>query len=417
MRTILYLILILCAGAVAYSVSLPIFILSRQGMTSTNIIRDRTKKDFFIGKEIHITADDGQKFILQEINVIPESFYILYDREWRPYQQIYIPKEHSVVYVLMCENKTDILFDFEHFRDYFDEMSEEDYSLTITNIQKHENISTYEFTFDYKLPSVFPAYRLPFHEYDTDRITVKHRFWVDVKEHKYCGAEYSYRPTPIIEYDYTYEDWKGASYSLRYKTAPEWLTEYYNYTKDMQIGNVKEYFGTLYDYEEKRIKLAITMSYWDLDGAARRSMALISYFEPDLGKELQEELDMIHNDMADYGEFRRTMPNHYVGSVSELTVFYTKENTRGSKYYGKWFDDRVERISNSKIPNFDLPRNEEELAQYIAWLSEIYDKDVTVARFIDGTELKIQYNLTTDPEGLQAVFVDSEIVPPFREYK
>lgn len=419
MKSILYIILVLCIGSVAYSISLLQFIKERQERAyKTDIIRDRTKDRCFIGKEIYITADDGQKFILQEFNVIPESHYIHIDYAYYdPYRQIDIINEYSVVYVLMCENKADIMFSFEHFKDYFDEMSEDDYSLTITNLRKYENISLYEFTFDYKLPQVQPIHRPPFYEHGIDRHTVKYNFWGDIKEHKYCGERY-----PAIEYIYTRDDFGNVSYSLEYTTAPEGLTEYYNYTKDMHLGNVKEYLNTLYNYEEKQIRIRNAPSYRGLERFARESLALISYFEPEVGKEFQAELKMMQNERADYNDFRRTEPSNYIGSVNEITAFYTKENTRGSKYNGKGFDDRVERVANSKIPNFDLPETEEELAEYVAWISEIYGReiyarDTTVTRFFDGSEMKIQYNLTTDPEGLRVIFVDSTIRPQFRAYQ
>jgi len=365
---ILVMFTMLCSYC--YSMSIDDFI-------KHNSVKDN-KPSLFVGEEFIVTADDGTKFVIQNVDSVYRRAKPIYSTNLRvnstPIDMNDRVKEvfqrNMVPFVLMPENREQILFLFVYHKDFW-KTHPDDYTFIISKLKDFENVTTYDFVFDYKYTGeleMTDGYGNPKTSLQEEKL-----FWIDTKENKYSGSDLY--PPVIYKYEITDEYLMPISIEQYSKNLE--LKTYYLYAKDMWVDYVEN--------ELEKIRTSLNEGAFNyVNDRGVEILDFISIFDKELADKFSEERTILEQKsniaLNRYVTDRRF--EHYTRPVSEIV-----ESRQGYPLFAEAIENR---------PKFELPRTQDELEEYVDWITEIFERFGNV--MLDAYGMRFFFGIT--PEGL-----------------
>ena len=392
---LLLIAVILTATSVNFSVSVTFF--------KENSVNSKSTDPMFLGESLELSADDGVKFYIQEIDEkymdqkpyaretegsLPDHFFLHPERCVVPI--IYIPIEDSVCYALLCEDKDQILDITRLPKDFFtrDDLT---YELKISKKKEYENVTTYSLDLEYAYIDDNEAVS------EKAKLETKSRssmVWIDNKDKKYCGS-FEYPPFPFLKQyhsDPAPIAWDMSFYTLFIHINYDELNKYYFHLEDYFLEVLEEQF------DEFRQSIGNNeYDYFSLRGITIMYLILACDFET--WKNTNEEFKALELEMYAVVNRIKTAErlSHYTQYIDAIITEYEQ--------YGEKLSVTQKQAMEQK-PKFEtqLPTNEEELAEYLAWMLNL--RNPAWKKFYDAYNTEIKFELTE--EGLQATSAGSD---------
>ena len=378
----------------------------------------------FIGEAFEFTADDGTKFYIQEIDpkyreqkpcytpygeINPRITLWTPDLNWEhkmlgaKYMQDFVP------YAILCEDKDQILYLFELHKDFF-KRDDAKYELKISKNKEYENITTYSFDLKYT-----------FLDYKDDlelggELVITSEFWADKKHNKYCGS-LEYPPFPLMPKYFNEpveEGWSISSgYIVLIDINRDELSEYYFCVADYYLEVSDGYI------DEAHQKLANDEIFPIVDYREYDIRALMYLFDYETGLKKAEEVGVLYNKASVIRKRKNTVSYlTYLTQYTDATVAYFEKRLLNE--YDPPSAEQQQAMKNKPEFESQLPRTEEELKEYLAWMQALY-RFYTDKLYDDyGTEIKFELipgGLKATSAGLDRIFGNEDDIVFVREFK
>ena len=361
----------------------------------------KSDEPILLGEAVPFIADDGTLFYLQEVNSLylkqktseemlwknqaPGGVYGPKGPDGPPrviYEKLLDNEENTVSYALLCESRDHILYIFKHYKGFFVDKTD-DYTVDINKQIDFENVTTYTFTLRYNNIGqvlVPPGQTFwPEFQFLVD-------IWID-KNDKYCGS-LMYPPYPFLEY---YSDLSYEFKTINSKTGKEVINNVpqYKIHIDIDTNLLNEYYVCVkdhyIDWAEKSLILYLESSHkWNLDFRERfeNVLYLMKYCDNNTWGIFNDKFKnaskiVAANELYQYNVLR--LENHTLG-VSSIII-------ERNRYHPVRIPEH--------IPEFEFPRTEEELNEYLTFIKEVYSASL---HDYYGVEIKIELQ----PLGLKA---------------
>jgi len=419
------------------------------------LLDNREDAPFLLGEAIPITADDGTLFYIQQrsrdysfkdwFRRFPSLSAIrgpypagwsagagIMDETGSPIWPIIpakerIPYDKSVSYVLLCEDKTHILYAFYHLKDFFSN-HKDNYTLTLTKAQDYKRLISYNFNFISICPDgTTDIYKRPIKELAIDQTV-----WVDKDEGKFCGST-AYQPLNITEFYADYDAYQS------HKIYGEFVIEIYNRYEEPEL---KEYLKQKYDvpelqdYLEKNYAADVAVLTRLKEYVTAVSDIYIEYIENDIKRyDITDRYEFISdNKRAEL--YLRLLNFADVYDAKELSTEWEQakmaleedaNNFKKTKYtiltrYTPYFD-KIIYIADEKAKELKLkrrlPTTEDELSKYLIWLDFFYAPNNNRLD-IYGVEIKVEIipniGLKATSAGYDKIFGTADDIVFVREY-
>jgi|GEM_PF-2621782 len=419
------------------------------------LLDNREDASFLLGEPIPITADDGTLFYIQQRSR-DYSFKDLFRRfpslppvrgPKGPYDgpgpighaisgEIFappipakerIPYNKSVSYVLLCEDKTHILYAFYHLKDFFSN-HKDNYTLTITKAQDYKRFISYNFNFISICPDgTTDIYKRPIKE-----LVIDQTVWVDKDEGKFCGST-AYQPLNITEFYADYDAYQS------HKIYDEFVIEIYNRYEEPDF---KEYLKQKYDvpelqdYLEKNYAADVAVLTRLKEYVIAVSDIYIEYIENDIKRyDITDRYELISDNklvalylrLLDFADIANAKELNTEWEQAKMALEEDANNFKKTKYtiltrYTTYFD-KITYIADEKAKELKLkrrlPTTEDELSKYLIWLDFFYAPNNNRLD-IYGVEIKVEIipniGIKATSAGYDKIFGTADDIVFVREY-
>ena len=419
------------------------------------LLDNREDAPFLLGEAIPVTADDGTLFYIQQRSR-DYSF-----KDWfrrfpslppgrgpkGPYDgpvpvghmisgEIFappipakerIPYDKSVSYVLLCEDKTHILYAFYHLKDFFSN-HKDNYTLTLTKAQDYKRLISYNF----KFISICPDGTTDIYKRPIKELAIDQTVWVDKDEGKFCGST-AYQPLNITEFYADYDAYQS------HKIYSEFVIEIYNRYEEPEL---KEYLKQKYDvlelqdYLEKNYAADVAVLTRLKEYVTAVSDIYIEYIENDIKRyDITDRYELISDNklvalylrLLDFANIANAKELNTEWEQAKMALEEDANNFKKTKYmiltrYTPYFD-KITYIADEKAKELKLkrrlPTTEDELSKYLIWLDFFYAPNNNRLD-IYGVEIKVEIipniGLKATSAGYDKIFGTTDDIVSVREY-
>jgi len=298
----------------------------------------------FDQEELVITADDGTKVILNRLNNAYEKNVRFINKYLNG-----VDNENECYYLLTCEHKDNILLVFDEEKNYFQKFKE---NLFVDIHYKYDTMMFYKFNYIY----------------DADLMTNRDIiFWIDKENKKYCGSFLF----PYLNFEDNYEDCEDGE-------------RYYNFLKDICVEYAKNEIIRCNNLLENDID-------FQLDITAFQVCQPLLFYGKEQWDSLLTELNKLYLEENRSVKLLARNQNRISGYINSVSMFQRFYKSLSSDMFRPHGDTR---------PNIsgELPINDEELSEYLAWQMKGYIEGFIM---IDIYDTPVKFEIVS--EGLKVL--------------
>ena len=398
-----FICLLFLAASTLFCVSVDDFLLSKQIVLAEN-------EPLFSGNKITLTADDGAKMVLMQVNsyYTPENEHhktILDEAAYNDGGCVFwlVKKNGFRSFLLLNETEDVILCKFDDIPSY---LTEHVNSIKIEKVKEFENVISYNFTFfqnDYFYQAKSRGFEIldglepNFDAYKKSAGVIEYLVWLGKEKHTSISGSFIYPPKEIntkIEGD---------------NPVFENLRDVYYYFVAKEIERCESLISNrvLFEFNYPIIIAKNIVLKVDFEDAQE----LNERFERMYDKRQEVYRDVSANEriIKEFGYTVNEVQKEITGWCESISISLNKYlNSRESAYvemrkapdFQERYDNLLDR--NKKFmemaksrPNIkgNLPKNDDELTEFLSWrLSVLSALDSKTTQFIDyyGTEVKFE---------------------------